>query len=133
MMQPGRVEQVRARYLELGEAASLPPAFVAALFETLIDATCAMEDELMGAPRAGTRRRSRTEQTSMSAELHPTFITLGPSGTCHENALTRYLDFQGVEHARIDLLEDLLGAIGRVGKEPNTFLCSAARTPRCTS
>ena len=26
----------------------------------------------------------------------PTFITLGPSGTCHENALRHYLEFQGI-------------------------------------
>ncbi|HEX3519631.1 MAG TPA: hypothetical protein VHT29_11425 [Solirubrobacteraceae bacterium] len=57
----------------------------------------------------------------------PTFITLGPTGTCHENALKHYLEFQGVEAAKIDLVEDLLGAIGRVREEPNTFLvqCSA--------
>jgi len=64
----------------------------------------------------------------VSSELPaPTFITLGPRGTCHENALLRYLEFQGIEDARIDLVEDLLGAIGRVREEPNTFLvqCSA--------
>jgi len=64
----------------------------------------------------------------MSAELPPPiFITLGPQGTCHENALIHYLDFQGIDDARIDLVEDLLGAIGRVREEPNTFLvqCSA--------
>lgn len=57
----------------------------------------------------------------------PTFITLGPSGTCHENALKRYLEFQGVESARIVLVEDLLAAIDRVRDEPDTFLvqCSA--------
>lgn len=57
----------------------------------------------------------------------PTFITLGPQGTCHENALLRYLDFQGVEGARIVLVEDLLAAIDRVRDEPDTFLvqCSA--------
>jgi hypothetical protein len=57
----------------------------------------------------------------------PTFITLGPSGTCHENALRRYLAFQGVEEFELVLVEDLFGAIGRVKDEPNTFLvqCSA--------
>jgi hypothetical protein len=63
----------------------------------------------------------------MSTLERPTFITLGPSGTCHENALLNYLEFQGVANARIVLVEDLLGAIGRVRDEPNTFLvqCSA--------
>jgi hypothetical protein len=57
----------------------------------------------------------------------PTFITLGPSGTCHENALRHYLDFQGVEDFELILVEDLLAAIGQVREQPNTFLvqCSA--------
>ncbi len=57
----------------------------------------------------------------------PTFITLGPSGTCHENALLHYLEFQGLTSVEIVLVEDLLGAIGQVREQPNTFLvqCSA--------
>jgi hypothetical protein len=57
----------------------------------------------------------------------PTFITLGPSGTCHEAALLRYLEFQGIASARIVLVEDLLAAIGRVREREDTFLvqCSA--------
>jgi len=57
----------------------------------------------------------------------PTFITLGPSGTCHEAALRKYLEFQGLEDFEIDLVPDLLEAIVRVRDEPHTFLvqCSA--------
>jgi hypothetical protein len=57
----------------------------------------------------------------------PTFVTLGPSGTCHENALRQYLDFQGIRSYEIDLVPDLVAAIVRVRDEPNTFLvqCSA--------
>jgi hypothetical protein len=57
----------------------------------------------------------------------PTFITLGPAGTCHENALEHYLRFQGVTPHEVVLVEDLLAAIARVKDEPNTFLvqCSA--------
>jgi hypothetical protein len=57
----------------------------------------------------------------------PTFITLGPSGTCHEAALRRYLEFQGIDSARIVLVEDLLAAIDQVRDGENTFLvqCSA--------
>jgi hypothetical protein len=59
--------------------------------------------------------------------MAPTFITLGPSGTCHENALRHYLDFQGIEDFELELTEDLLGAIGLVKDRPDTFLvqCSA--------
>jgi chorismate mutase-like protein len=61
MMQPGRVAEVRARYLARGAEVDLPPDFTAALFELLIGATCKMEDELIaaagveGAPSDGSR------------------------------------------------------------------------------
>jgi chorismate mutase len=52
MMQPGRVAQVRARYLARGTEVALPSDFTEALFELMIGATCKMEDELIGAPPA---------------------------------------------------------------------------------
>jgi hypothetical protein len=57
----------------------------------------------------------------------PTFITLGPAGTCHENALQHYLRFQGVTPHEVILVEDLLEEVGRIREQPNTFLvqCSA--------
>jgi 4-amino-4-deoxychorismate mutase len=50
MMQPERVEHVRRRYLQRGEAVRLPADFTAELFELLIGATCKLEDELMADP-----------------------------------------------------------------------------------
>lgn len=50
MMQPERVAEVRARYLGRGEEAELPPDFTEDLFDLVINATCKMEDELIGAP-----------------------------------------------------------------------------------
>jgi chorismate mutase len=47
MMQPGRVEEVRSRYLARGAEADLPAEFTADLFDLLIAATCRAEDELM--------------------------------------------------------------------------------------
>jgi hypothetical protein len=57
----------------------------------------------------------------------PTFITLGPSGTCHENALLHYLEFQGIASFEVILVEDLLEGIEHVRGHPDTFLvqCSA--------
>ena len=57
----------------------------------------------------------------------PTFITLGPAGTCHENALLHYLAFQGIEDFEVELSEDLLAAVDSVRERPRTFLvqCSA--------
>jgi chorismate mutase len=47
MMQPGRVQIVRQRYLDRGAQATLPSDFTAELFDLLIAATCREEDELM--------------------------------------------------------------------------------------
>jgi 4-amino-4-deoxychorismate mutase len=55
MMQPARVDAVRARYLERGAAANLPAEFSADLFELLIAATCKEEDELMAELAAAER------------------------------------------------------------------------------
>src|ERR1700690_433562 len=57
----------------------------------------------------------------------PRFITLGPPGPCHENALRHYLEFQGIASFELELVPDLLAAIVEVRERPNTFLvqCSA--------
>jgi 4-amino-4-deoxychorismate mutase len=57
MMQPGRVEVVRARYLERGGEAGLPEEFSGDLFDLLIAATCKAEDDLMERLAASAERR----------------------------------------------------------------------------
>jgi chorismate mutase len=47
MMQPGRVEIVRARYLDGAAAVDLPREFTGEFFDLMIAATCRAEDELM--------------------------------------------------------------------------------------
>lgn len=59
MMQPERVEQVRARYLARGVEVELPADFTVELFELLIGATCRMEDELIAAGDQAGRSSSR--------------------------------------------------------------------------
>jgi chorismate mutase-like protein len=51
MMQPDRVQQVRARYLARGAEVGLPADFTESLFDLLIGATCKLEDELMDAAK----------------------------------------------------------------------------------
>jgi chorismate mutase len=53
MMQPDRVEEVRARYLARGAEAKLPAEFSGDLFDLLIAATCKEEDKLMAAQERG--------------------------------------------------------------------------------
>ncbi|HJZ35380.1 MAG TPA: chorismate mutase [Solirubrobacterales bacterium] len=58
MMQPGRVEIVRARYLQHGSEVDLPADFTAGFFDLMIDATCRAEDELMERLAAGDHQPS---------------------------------------------------------------------------
>ena len=59
----------------------------------------------------------------------PTFITLGPTGTCHEHALLRYLEFQGMADARVKLFGDFLTGLERVRELPNGFLVQCSSHP----
>jgi hypothetical protein len=59
----------------------------------------------------------------------PIFITLGPEGTCHEHALLRYLEFQGLEDARVELVADLLTGLERVRELPNGYLIQCSSHP----
>jgi hypothetical protein len=57
-----------------------------------------------------------------------TFTTLGPAGSCHENAVTRYLDFQGIQsEAAIDLCLDFDEGLERLRRNESDYLvqCSA--------
>jgi chorismate mutase-like protein len=49
VMQPGRVEEVRARWARLGEEAGLDGERAARLFDALLAETCAYEDGLVHA------------------------------------------------------------------------------------
>jgi hypothetical protein len=59
----------------------------------------------------------------------PKFITLGPSGTCHENALLRYLEFQALPDAQVELVADFLDGLELVRAEPNSFLIQCSSHP----
>jgi len=56
-----------------------------------------------------------------------TFVTLGPSGTCHERAVTEYARFQGVEDFRFELITDFYDGLEAIRGREDAFLvqCSA--------
>jgi hypothetical protein len=60
-------------------------------------------------------------------DRQPIIVTLGPAGSCHENALRNYLRFQGVADVRVELTEDLLSGLEAVRAGDADFLlqCSA--------
>jgi hypothetical protein len=62
--------------------------------------------------------------------VSPIFITLGPSGTCHENALHRYLEFQGLRDAEVRLVGDFLEGLEQVRGGENSFLVQCSAHPQ---
>jgi hypothetical protein len=60
----------------------------------------------------------------------PTFITLGPAGTCHEKALLAYLEFQGLTGARIELVSDFLTGLELVRDRQNSFMLQCSAHPQ---
>jgi hypothetical protein len=55
------------------------------------------------------------------------FITLGPEGTCHERAVRRYAEFQGVEDYGFELITDFFDGLELLRGRDDAFLvqCSA--------
>src|SRR5690349_9799972 len=60
----------------------------------------------------------------------PTVITLGPEGTCHERAVKRYMEFQGVEDYELELTTDFFAGLDRVRENPHTFLVQCSAHPK---
>jgi hypothetical protein len=65
----------------------------------------------------------------MAAEP-PHIVTLGPAGTCHERAVRRYLDFQGVEEFEIEFIADFMDGLERIRGRENAFLVQCSAHPR---
>lgn len=59
----------------------------------------------------------------------PTFVTLGPSGTCHEHAVERFAAFQGLDDATIRLVDDFEAGAQLVCDTPNSFLVQCSSHP----
>lgn len=57
-------------------------------------------------------------------------VTLGPAGTCHERAVQRYLDFQGVENFEIEFIADFMDGLERIRGQENAFLVQCSAHPR---
>jgi len=66
----------------------------------------------------------------MTVERPPRIVTLGPAGTCHERAVGRYLEFQGVEEFEIEFIADFMDGLERIRGQANTFLVQCSAHPR---
>jgi hypothetical protein len=60
-----------------------------------------------------------------------TLITLGPSGTCHERAVRRYMEFQGVEDYAIEFITDFFVGLEMLREAPGpAFLVQCSAHPK---
>ena len=59
-----------------------------------------------------------------------TFITLGPTGTCHERAVMRYAEFQGIEDYGIELITDFFVGLEMLRETPGAFLVQCSAHPK---
>jgi hypothetical protein len=59
-----------------------------------------------------------------------TFITLGPTGTCHERAVQRYAEFQGIEDYEIELIVDFFVGLEMLRETPGAFLVQCSAHPK---
>jgi hypothetical protein len=59
-----------------------------------------------------------------------TIVTLGPQGTCHERAVRRYMEFQGVADFEIEYIADFLDGLERVRGREDAFLVQCSAHPK---
>jgi hypothetical protein len=61
-----------------------------------------------------------------------TLITLGPTGTCHERAVKRYMEFQGIapEEYEIELITDFFVGLEMLRETPGAFLIQCSAHPK---
>ncbi len=59
-----------------------------------------------------------------------TFVTLGPEGTCHERAVRRYAEFQGIEDYAVELIVDFFAGLEMVRGRDDAFLVQCSAHPQ---
>jgi len=59
-----------------------------------------------------------------------TIVTLGPEGTCHERAVRRYMEFQGVADFEIEYIGDFLDGLERIRGREDAFLVQCSAHPK---
>lgn len=65
-----------------------------------------------------------------SSALPVRLVTLGPSGTCHERAVRRYMEFQGIDDFEIEFIADFMDGLERIRGRDDSFLVQCSAHPR---
>jgi hypothetical protein len=59
-----------------------------------------------------------------------TFVTLGPTGTCHERAVIEYARFQGIEDYEFELITDFFVGLEMIRGRDDAFLVQCSAHPK---
>jgi len=62
--------------------------------------------------------------------LKVTLVTLGPTGTCHERAVKRYMAFQGIEDFEIEFISDFFDGLELIRGREDAFLVQCSAHPK---
>ncbi len=81
VMQPGRVSKIMEKCRKFAEENDLDADFLEALYMMIIEHSCDKEREMKADVKKGKIR----------------ICTLGPEGTCHDNAVRNYIEFQNIK------------------------------------
>lgn len=65
-----------------------------------------------------------------SGQQRITFVTLGPAGTCHERALRRYAEFQGIGDFELVLITDFFDGLEAIRGRDDAFLVQCSAHPK---
>lgn len=57
-------------------------------------------------------------------------VTLGPAGTCHERAVERYMEFQGIADYEIEFIRDFMDGLELIRGTDDSFLIQCSAHPR---
>jgi hypothetical protein len=66
----------------------------------------------------------------VSAKLGVQLVTLGPEGTCHERAVRRYMECQGIADYEIGYIGDFLDGLEQIRGRDNAFLIQCSAHPK---
>jgi len=66
----------------------------------------------------------------MSIDQPIRVVTLGPTGTCHERAVRRYLEFQGVSDYEVEFIGDFMDGLEMIRGSENAFLVQCSAHPK---
>jgi len=57
-------------------------------------------------------------------------VTLGPTGTCHERAVQRYLEFQRISDYEVEFIGDFMDGLEMIRGRDNAFLVQCSAHPK---